>query len=321
MSSQTNMTKTEFLEAFKTCNKYLKFNYIEQDQFFNNMVFLMGLANLDMTEGEIFDIEEFDDAAYRKLVVRIVKMLGPEQWKDFENSSEQLRAEANSHFFAAGTDLAGIAIGACVGKVASKVTKGISRPYAKHLVKKVTPKGTKIDVNVKRLAGTRSVTTELNASLRLKTHDSIWGLEMLPWKKATLKDTVIEATINPSEVFMGEIAGGVTDYAQDKIAPGETFSFSFGDSLVAKAGNVLTDFIPYVGNAKAFVSSVTNFFIGREYSATADRVAEIERKSMEATRRFFDTYFYVDIEKDINSIDKKTLFKMAVFASDNLVQR
>ena len=318
------ITKPQFLAAFKTCDKYLKRNYIEQETFFNNMVYAMGLAKQYLPDKITSEPEFFDDGAYRKEVVNVVKTLGPEYWRNYGNMSEQMRAEANRYFFAAGTDAASIAVGAGVGKLASKATKAISRPNAKHLVKTVTKNGHKLDVNVNRLAGSKSIPTQMNAKVSLNTHNSILGREMLPWKKPTLKNTVIEATISPTEVFLGELSDGITDYAEQTLATNsvsdDTISLSFGDSLVAEAGNVVTDFIPYVGNAKAAVSAVTNLAIGFQFSKTAKNIEELEKQGIEADRKFFNAYLFVDIEKDLNAMDKTTLYRMWLFAGDQYNQ-
>lgn len=313
------VTKPEFLAAFKTCDKYLKNNYIEQETFFHNMVCAMGEAKLNLSDMITPELDSFDEVAYRGDTIRIVKTMGPERWRNYGNMSAQMRAEANRFFFAAGTDAASIAVGAGVGKLASKATKAISRPNAKHLVKAVTKNGHKLDVSVNRLAGSKSIPTQMTAKVSLNTHNSILGMEMLPWKEPTLKNTVMEATINPTEVFLGEVADGITDYAEQTLAPNlvsnDTISFSFGDSLVAEAGNVITDFIPYVGNAKAGVSAFFNYLVGREYSKTAKRIEKIEKQEMAADQRFFNAYMFVDIEKDLNAMDKTMLYRMWLFAS------
>lgn len=318
MQPQAPITKTEFIEAFKTCNKYLESNYIAQETFFENMARAMVLAKQYQQDKLASTLDFFDEVSYRIQVVSVAKMMGPEYWRDYGNLSEQMRAEANRFFFAAGTDAASIAVGAGVGKLASKVTKAISRPNAKHLVKAVTKNKHKVDVNVNRLAGSKSIPTQMTASVSLNTHKSILGLEMLPWKEPTLKNTVIEATFSPTEVFFGELSDGITDYAEQTLVPNlvsdDTISFSFGDSLVAEAGNVVTDFIPYVGNAKAGVSAFFNYLVGREYSKTAKRIEKIEKQDMEADRKFFNAYLFVDIEKDLNAMDKDKLYQMWQFA-------
>lgn len=329
MSISVPITKPQFLAAFKTCDKYLKSNYIEQEIFFHNMVYAMGMAKQYLPDKIASELEFFDDGAYRKEAVNVVKTLGPEYWRNYGNMSEQMRAEANRFFFAAGTDTASIAIGAGVGKLASKATKAISRPYAKHLVSKTVKRGGKVtvngDVNVNRLMGTKGVPTQMEASIGIKTQNKVWRKELLPWKKPKVyKEVVISATINPIEVFANQVSEGITDYAEQTLAPNlvsdDTFSFSFGDSLFAEAGNVVTDFIPYVGNAKAAVSAVTNLAIGYEYSKTAKKIEELENQNMEADRKFFNAYLFVDIEKDLNAMDKTTLYRMWLFASSQYNQ-
>lgn len=310
------ITKTQFLEAFKSCDKYIKFNYIEQEKFFYNMVYVMGTAKNYMPEETKSTLDKFNVGLFRRGIMAFLRTLGPEMWRKFDNMAEKMQAEANSHLFAAGTDLAGIVLGAGVGKVASKATKAISRPYAKNLVNVVTEKGNRYNVNVNRLAGTKSVPTQMSASAHFKTRHTVWGTDIFDWRKISTKDTVVNITVNPAEVFGGELSSGVTDYAQQQVTPGETFSFSFGDSSVAEAGNVITDFIPYLGNAKAAVSSVVNLAISSVYSKSADTIAEIEGAGKEATRKYINTHLYVDIEKDLKSLDKKTLFRMLQFVPE-----
>lgn len=313
MPSQTTITKTQFLEAFKTCNKYLKCNYIEQDKFFDNMVCLMGLAKQYMPDAMNSTLDFFDAGTFRKVVVQLLKQMGPELWRDYGGLSEQMRAEANSHFFAAGTDVMGIATGKVIGKAAGKFTKNISRPYSKTLAKAGKSNGTRMRVSANRLAGTKHVPTELNASVRFKTRHTIWGTDILDWRKISSKDVVVDFSFNPIETADNYAANALMEEAHQNVAPGGRFSFS--DTVMGEKLDVVTDFLPYVGNAKAAVSAVTNLAIGYEYSKTAKRIEALENQNIEADRKFINAYLYVDIERDLNAMDKETLYKMWLFAS------
>lgn len=313
MSSQTTITKTEFLEAFKTCNKYLKCNYIEQDQFFNNMVCLMGFAKQYMPDAMNSTLDFFDAGTFRKVIVQLLTTMGPELWRDYGGLSEQMQAEANSHFFAAGKDVMGIATGKVIGKAAGKFTKSISRPYSNTLAKVGKSNGTRMRVSANRLAGTKHVPTELNASVRFKTRHTIWGTDILDWRKISSKDVVVDFSFNPIETADNYAANALMEEAHQNVAPGGRFSFS--DTVMGEKLDVVTDFLPYVGNAKAAVSAVTNLAIGYEYSKTAKRIEALENQNMEADRKFINAYLYVDIERDLNAMDKETLYKMWLFAS------
>ena len=318
MSILVPITKPQFLAAFKTCDKYLKSNYIEQEIFFHNMVYAMGMAKQYQPEKIASELEFFDDGAYRKEAVNVVKTLGPEYWRNYGNMSEQMRAEANSHFFAAGTDVVGIATGKVIGKAAGKFTKSISRPYSKTLAKVGESNGTRMRVSANRLAGTKHVPTELNASVRFKTRHTIWGTDILDWRKISSKDVVVDFSFNPIETADNYAANALMEEAHQNLAPGGRFSF--GDTDMGEKLDVVTDFLPYVGNAKAAVSAVTNLAIGYEYSKSAKKIEELENQNMEADRKFFNAYLFVDIEKDLNAMDKNTLYRMWLFASSQYDQ-
>ena len=206
-TSYPPMTKPEFLAAFKTCDKYLKSNYIEQETFFHNMVCAMSEAKLNLSDMITPELDSFDEVAYRGDIIRIVKTMGPERWHNYCNLSEQMKAEANSHFFAAGTDSMGIAVGSWVGKGVKFVTKAGVRMVSKGLtrstikaastasrretaaaVKSVAKKATKSNVAEKATKskdvlyrfgendGNRfDVTSEGELKLHIKTHNKNMG--------------------------------------------------------------------------------------------------------------------------------------------------
>ena len=319
MPTLSPITKTQFLEAFKTCDKYLKSNYIEQEIFYYNMVYAMGMAKQYMPDKIASELEFFDDGTYRKVVVNIVKTLGPEYWRNYGNMSEQMRAEANSHFFAAGTDLAGIAIGEGVGRVAGKATRAISRPYRKTLAKMGESGGNRVKVAMNRVKSTKYLPSQVEANIHIKTRHTIWGTDILDWRKISSKDNVVEISLNPMETAANQVIGAATDIAHQAIAPGGRFSFS--DTVMGDKLDVVTDFVPYVGNAKAFVSAVTNIAIGYEYSKTAKKIEELEKQGLEADRKFFNAYLFVDIEKDLNAMDKDKLYQMWRFAINQYNQQ
>lgn len=316
MHNISPITKTAFIEAFKTCDKYLKCRYIEQETFFNNMVYAMLVAKQNQPSN-ISAHEFFDAVSFRKDVINTVKTLGPTYWRKYGNLAEQMRAEARSYYFSAGTDVTGIAIGAGVSKATSKVTKYISRPYSKTLLK-VGKNGNRFKVSY--IQNTKHVPTEINAKMHVKTRHAILGtsfdFNIKDGIKISNTDTIVDLSINPIEIAGNLAIGSLTEAVHQNVAPGNSFSFGdINDSLLWKAGDVITDFVPYVGNAKAAVSSFVNYKLGDTYTETAKIVEENEQKSMDADSNFIQTHLFVDIEKDLNAMDKTTLYQMWLFAT------
>lgn len=291
MHNISPITKTAFLEAFKTCDKYLKCRYIEQEAFFNNMVYAMLVARQNLPGNIYLAPEFFDDVSFRKDVIDTVKKLGLTYWRKYKIYSEEMRAEARSHYLAAGTDAAGIAISAGIGK-AVKHFPALKRS---------------ISFNTKNTVWGKSVDINLKESLKKGFKNGV---------KISNTDTVVEFAINPVEIGANFASGVLTEDFHRDVAPGKSFSFGgINDSLLWKAGDVVTDFVPYVGNAKAAVSSVVNYKIGDAYFETAKIAEENEQKSMDADSKFIQTHLFVNIEKDLNAIDKTTLYQMWLYAA------
>ena len=332
------ITKPEFLAAFKTCDKYLKSNFIEQERFFDNMVCAMGITKQYLPDKISSTSDFFDEVTFRKVVVSILKTLGPEYWRHYENMSEQMRAEANSHFFAAGTDAVGIALGAIAGKVIKPMTKNavresgkiisrLSRQEAKKVTEVATKASTKNNGVLNRLGKTNGnrleITEEGEAVLHLKTRHTNMGRDINPRKFADLrtsKDSNFTIVGNPLAVGYGKVIGKYLDAKLQEYTIGERFSFSDHFCFKNKIIDIGTDFVPILGNSKAAVSALTNFAIGRVFSKSADRIAEIEKQIYEADQRFFNSHLFVDIEKDLNAMDKSTLYRMWLFASSHYNQ-
>lgn len=319
MINTSPITKTAFLEAFKTCDKYLNCRYIEQEAFFNNMVYAMLVARQNLP-GNIYPAPEFfDDVSFRKDVIDTVKKMGLTYWRKYRIYSEEMRAEARSHYFTAGTDAAGIAIGFGIGKAASKVTKYMSRPYSKKLLKVGKNNGNRMKMSFNRLQDTK-VPTELNMKIHVKTRHTVWGtsydFNIKDGIKIRNTDTIVDFSINPIEIADNLAIGALTEEVHQNVASGKNFSFGdINDSWMWKTGDKITDFVPYVGNAKAAVSSFVNYKIGNAYSETAKIAEENEQKSMDADSNFIRTHLFVDIEKDLNAMDKTTLYQMGLFAT------
>jgi hypothetical protein len=286
------------------------------------MVCAMGLAKQYLPGKVTPELGFFDDETFRKVVVSIVRSLGPEYWRNYGNFSEQMRAEAYSHFFAAGTDAVGIVVGEGLGKASSKFLKAakadkIIRPYRKTLAK-VGPKA-RYRVSINRFAE-NNLPYQINISKGGKDLFTLSGYE-----------------------FVGNLEYGVaSEIAQECFTHGD--SFSYGEQInkgidrvasflpfeedtnkkISKVASVVvdvgTDFIPVLGNAKALVSAATNVAIGYEYSKSAKRIEKLEIQGVEADRKFFSAYLFVDIEKDLKAMDKTTLYKMWLFASNYYIQ-
>lgn len=314
MPTLPSLTKTQFLEAFKTCDKYIKFNYIEQEKFFYNMVYVMGTAKNYMPEETKSSLDKFDVALFRRGIMAFLRTLGPEMWRKFDNMAEKMQAEADSHLFAAGTDLAGIVIGEVVGGAAKKMTKSISRPYRKTAAFIGKPEGSTMNAMYNRLDGTKNIVTRLEAKANLKTSNSVWGTDVLDWKKFGRTNIEIEFALDPNEVLFNHEIGKGVEYMHQNVAPGGRFSF--GDTVMGEKLDVVTDYVPYLGKAKAFVSSLANLAIGCVYSKSADRLAEIEGAAKAATQKYINTHLYVDIENDLNAMDKKTLYRILQFVPE-----
>ncbi len=308
------ITKTEFLEFFKNADRYVKFNYIEQETFFCNMVYVMGVTKKVMPMESKSTLEKFDEALFRRGVMTFLRSMEPENWRKFDNLSEKMQADANSHLFAAGTDLAGIVIGEAVGGAAKKMTKSISRPYRKTAAFIGKPEGNNMKVMYNRLDGTKDIVNRVEVKANLKTSNSVWGTDVLDWKKFGRTDIEIEFALDPNEVLFNHEIGKGVEYVHQNVAPGGRFSF--GDTVMGEKMDVVTDYVPYLGKAKAFVSSVANLAIGCVYSKSADRLAQIEGAGKAATREYIQTHLCVDVEKDLKALDKKTLFRMLQFVPE-----
>lgn len=364
MSISVPITKPQFLDAFKTCDKYLKSNYIEQEIFFHNMVYAMGMAKQYLPDKIASELEFFDDGAYRKEAVNVVKTLGPEYWRNYGNMSEQMRAEANSHFFGAGTDVLGIAFGAGVGKGVKMATKagvkmisrGMARgtkmavaasrgevaAVAKNATTKTTQRG---DVLLRigksggeRVEFTSAGEVRLHSKTRFRNAGRYVGSFDIEIRKEKFLNVTADINVdkfmnlqnsmdstmtlfqNPAALGISRGFGYGANKLQEKLTEGGRFSFGDHSVFKNKVVDVGTDFVPIVGNAKSAISAVTNLAIGYEYSKTAKKIEELENQNMEADRKFFNAYLFVDIEKDLNAMDKNTLYRMWLFASSQYNQ-
>ena len=128
-------------------------------------------------------------------------------------------------------------------------------------------------------------------------------------------DSTMTLIQNPAAVAINRGVGSVTNMMQNSLTEGSRFSFGDHSVFQNKIVDIGSDIVPIVGNAKAAVSAVTNLAIGYEYSKTAKRIEALENQNMEADRKFINAYLYVDIERDLNAMDKDTLYKMWLFAS------
>lgn len=312
MHTTSTITKTVFIEAFKTCNKYLKCNYIDQETFFHNMIHAMICVKRQSSGNEAVDFKLFDDVALRKEIVGILKTMGPTYWRDYENLSKKLKDDAKSYFFTAGTDAAGIFVGMGMGKAVGKVTKQMSRPYSKTLLKAGQSNGNRIKVSYRRLNNTKHVPTQFDVKTQFKTQNTIWGRDIFHGK--ITKDTTVEISLNSIEIADNIAIGTATEEVHQNIAPGESFSFGNTETKFGYWCDKITDYVPYVGVSKAVVSSAVNIAIGYEYSKTAKLIEEQDMKNIEADRKFIQEHLYADIKSDLKAMDKKQLFNMWLFA-------
>ena len=317
MSTLPPITKTQFLEAFKNADKYVKFNYIKQETFFCNMVYVMGVTKKNMPVESKSTLEKFDDTLFRRGVMIFLRSMEPEWWRKFDNLSEKMQADAFSHLSAAGTDSIGIVLGALVNKGVNSATKKVVR-QGKKVITRLSNRETKAATNngvLARMGSSKGRRMELmetgEMKINTKTSKNFLGTDLAhPFDKRFRKDYVIELS-NPLADKADEIIEGYVEDARQEFTSDERFSFSdHMDSKVELVVDVLG------GNLKAFASAFTNLAIGYVYSKSADRLAEIEGAGKAATREYIQTHVCVDVEKDLKALDKKTLYRMLQFVPE-----
>lgn len=281
------------------------------------MVYLMGTTKKHMPEESKSSLDKFDVELFRRGVMGFLRTFGPEMWRKFDNMSEQMQADAISHHSAAGTDSIGIVLGALVNKGVNSATKKVVR-QGKKVITKLTNQKTKAATNngvLARMGSSKGRRVELMETgemrINTKTSKNVLGTDLAhPFDKRFRKDYVIELS-NPLADKADEIIENYVEDARQTFTSDERFSFSDHlDSRVEFAIDVLG------GNIKAAASAITNLAIGCVYSKSADRLAEIEGAAKAATQKYINTHLYVDIENDLNAMDKKTLYRILQFVPE-----
>lgn len=311
------ITKIQFLEAFKNADKYVKFNYIKQETFFCNMVYVMGVTKKNMPVESKSTLEKFDDTLFRRGVMIFLRSMEPEWWRKFDSLAEKMQADAISHLSAAGTDSIGIVLGALVNKGVNSATKKVVR-QGKKVITRLSNRETKAATNngvLARMGSSKGRRVELletgEVRVNTKTRNNFLGTDIAhPFDKRFRKDYVIELS-NPLGDKADEIIESYVEDARQTFTSEERFSFS--DHMNSKAEFAI-DVLG--GNIKAAASAFTNLAIGYVYSKSADRLAQIEGAGKAATREYIQTHLCVDVEKDLKALDKKTLFRMLQFVPE-----
>lgn len=369
MSISASMTKPKFLAAFKTCDKYLKSNYIEQETFFHNMVNALATALKNTMGQKKLILENFDPSAFKIMVIKLLQTFGAERWRHFENMSKKMLSEAESHFLAAGGDVLGVALGGLADCGIKSATKKATATMMKNAERKSAQKAGQIGLQETESRYTKTigflprqtkntrvyktfgpsdgnrfdvlVTGETKATL--KTSKNALGTDLLhPMDKRFRKDFHLMLA-NPVSLVAGKAIGELTQYELHKNNQEEYFSYGkrnfITDGLTdffspfdeetnekisgvaAKTIDIVTDFAPHIAFLKSAFSTGTNLLIGGLLSGSASQIMDHEREGFEATEKYIKTHVYADIEKDLNAMDKKTLFRMSMFATNQLIQQ
>lgn len=377
MSTLPPLTKTQFLAAFKTCDKYLKHNYIEQEVFFYNIMYALSTALKNTMGQKEITLDNFDPSAFKIMVIKLLQTFGAERWRHFENMSKKMLSEAESHFLAAGGDVLGVALGGLADCGIKSATKKATTTMMKNAGRKSAqkvgqtggrnagqiglqeaesrytktigflPRQTK-NTRVYKTFGPSDgnrfdvlVTGETKATL--KTSKNALGTDLLhPMDKRFRKDFHLMLA-NPVSLVAGKAIGELTQYELHKNNQEEYFSYGkrnfITDGLTdffspfdeetnekisgvaAKTIDIVTDFAPHIAFLKSAFSTGTNLLIGGLLSGSASQIMDHEREGFEATEKYIKTHVYADIEKDLNAMDKKTLFRMSMFATNQLIQQ
>lgn len=382
MSTFPPITKTQFLAAFKTCDKYLKSNYIEQETFFHNIIvaFAAGLKNT-MGQKKLI-LENFDPSAFKVMVIKLLQTFGAERWRHFENMSKKMLSEAESHFLAAGGDVLGVALGGAADCAIKGVTKKGTTALMKKAGRESAQKGarkagqkagqkglqkveykytetnkflpgkntraqkgnTRVFETVGSSKGNRLevlVTGESKATV--KSSKSFLGTDLLHPTNGNFRKDFHLMFANPVSVVAGRALGElsqvalhernqeeyfsyggrnfISDGITDFISPFDEETNEVISGVAAVALDSVTDLAPYIAFWKSAFSTATNLAIGGVLSKSANQIMDYEREGFEATEKYIKTHVYADIEKDMNSMDKKQLFNMCMFATNQLIQQ
>ena len=215
----------------------------------------------------------------------ILTLIDQEEWRPISLqhaaiSSKEKRAQAIRYIQNAGE----MGIAQVGGKVVTKlkVTKAVTEKGQKVLSKQLA----KTKINAK-------VSDKINKAL-FTLHDDSAG--MLTPSSGT--EYVIDSTSSKTT----KMVGGKINRTEI-----EAIEVSFGEGIVGKGMNTLTDFIPVTSTAKLIVNVGSNLYMGGLMLYEAHKTAEMERESMQ-------------FEKDLNQKIRQCIHNdFASFGHNDLI--
>lgn len=269
-------------------------------------------------------IDKFDDNRFRQYVTQIIYSFDPIKWGQFEFLSKELtdkmHAEANSYKFAALTDIAGIALTAGAGKivksVASKLMQNGSKSLAKTISRVLDDK--RMIYRIGSVKGNHlNISTNLGMSLKVNGRIVYETPGLVPFYVNEVYNGIIDSL--QQNYFSGERVtsyDGIKEYTDmaTRYMPMDNDTqnqISIGSAMVLDYG---TDFVPGIGNAKSLSSFITNASIADEIEETIRRMKKHKEQEYSDKDKAIKNTLCVEIKNDLNSFEKKTLYRMMKYA-------
>lgn len=250
---------------------------------------------------------------YQTIKDNLIKGAEITDWYTSQNDmlAKQLREEAKVYGREAILNVAGLAVGKGVGKIAGKMTKSVVRNSATTLIQKDHYNTIK---NVSRVVvKNKTIPVEGNMVVSMNTHTSeFWGRaryvkDLFSNPKQFLKgrklvDSKVEVlSVNVAESTMMGTYNSTQNAIVDTLDQEHYKPLSY-EATMGKPLDFCTDFIPVVGNAKAGLSAFGNTLM---YYHTLKAADNVEKNDMinERSRIEFGGYIKRLLINDIKRFD------------------
>lgn len=315
--SLTPMTKTEFLEAFVYGIWFVKGEYIKQEVFYGNTSRLL-CASFKNAKILPNDVQSVKESIVKTSFVSYVKGTTVDTWGMIRDNAavkrdldyiNGLKREFDAYKNAAVFDSMDLLVGAGLGKMIKggvKVAKAACVKNGQIAAASYGRKGAVAEVNLRiSLDGNRNLGRCVNniGVNKITGERSIRNIGKDKFSDKRYAKRFVDVSVNTNDMIVSSAINLSENYVKNDIA------FSYGN-LMGNGMDVATDFIPFVGNAKALVSTAANAKFAIDSYNSIKMAWQSHLELIERQKQFFKNNFLARMEKDIMSFDKTKLYRM-----------